>query len=405
MSVASPRLPAVIALVGALLGLIFATTSTVDYAAHLDRRLHEVHCSVIPGAPAKPEAEAEGCRAAMYSPYSAVLKEQFWGGLPVSLPAQGAFAFFAGFAVFLLLAGPRASKTALIFMAATGTTPLLVSLVMFLISVIQLGTICETCMGIYLASLLVAGGGLLGLRALRRSPTDQSEHPTGEPLLALLWLATLALVTLAPVAVYAASMPDHRPYLRGCGKLSKPQARPGLLLSLGGSRPAKAALIVADPLCATCKGVHQRLVQERVLDRLAAEVLLFPLDSECNWMLEQPLHPGACVVSRALLCAGDQTRKMLDWAYDEQEYLVQAGKTGVTALREVIRRRWGDAVAACVDDKKTDLRLKEHLHFAVDNSLPVSTPQIYLGGQRLCDEDTDLGLRFALKELAPEVLR
>jgi hypothetical protein len=30
---------------------------------------------------------------------------------------------------------------------------------------------------------------------------------------------------------------------------------------------------------------------------------------------------------------------------------------------------------------------------------------MYLGKQRVCDEDTDIGLRFTLARLAPEVLR
>jgi hypothetical protein len=30
---------------------------------------------------------------------------------------------------------------------------------------------------------------------------------------------------------------------------------------------------------------------------------------------------------------------------------------------------------------------------------------MYLGKRRVCDEDTDLGLRFTLSQLAPEVLK
>jgi hypothetical protein len=30
---------------------------------------------------------------------------------------------------------------------------------------------------------------------------------------------------------------------------------------------------------------------------------------------------------------------------------------------------------------------------------------MYLGQKRVCDEDTDMGLRFALSVLAPEVLK
>ena len=48
------KAPAAIALVASVLGLIFASNSTLDYAAHLDRRLHNVHCSFIPGAAAVP---------------------------------------------------------------------------------------------------------------------------------------------------------------------------------------------------------------------------------------------------------------------------------------------------------------------------------------------------------------
>ncbi len=402
MSGTFTRLPAAIALFGALLGLLFSTYSTVDYAAHLDRRLHDVHCSVIPGAP--PQSEAEGCRAAMYSPYGSVLKDTFWGGLPIALPAQGSFAFFAGFALYLLLAGPRASKSATVFFAAVALTPLLVSVVMFLIAVLALGTVCQTCIGIYIASFLVAAGGVLGLLGLRRRSPMDPERPRGNLLLPAVWLAVLGTLTLLPAAVYAASVPDERPYLTSCGKLAKPAAKPGVLIHLAGPRAVKPAIIFEDPLCATCKGVHQRLVSEGILDRLNVQLVLFPLDNECNWMLDQALHPGACLVARAVLCSGEQAGQMLNWAYDEQEYLTRAGKAGEASLREVIRKRWGDNIARCVDDKQTKLRLNEHLHFASNNSVPVSTPQIYLANQRLCDEDTDMGLRYTLRQLAPEVL-
>ena len=66
-----------------VLGLLFSSYSTFDYSQHLDRRLHDIHCSIIPGAPVTDSADA--CRAAMYSPYSALFKEKYWGGIPISL--------------------------------------------------------------------------------------------------------------------------------------------------------------------------------------------------------------------------------------------------------------------------------------------------------------------------------
>ena len=71
----------------------------------------------------------------------------------------------------------------------------------------------------------------------------------------------------------------------------------------------------------------------------------------------------------------------------------------------MIRARFGDNITRCIDERKTDTRLNNHLHFASENNIPVSTPQVYLGKQRLCDEDTDLGLRFTMGQLAPEVLK
>ena len=43
-------------IVASVLGLTFAAYSSIDYAQHLDRKLHDVHCSLIPGL-------SERCRA------------------------------------------------------------------------------------------------------------------------------------------------------------------------------------------------------------------------------------------------------------------------------------------------------------------------------------------------------
>jgi uncharacterized membrane protein len=397
---ATPKWPAVTALVGSVLGLIFASYSTMDYAEHLDRGLHDVHCSFIPGAGATSEAEA--CRAAMYSPYSALFKESLWGGIPISLFALGAFAFFAGFALYLVLAGPRAPKVALSFFAVASMTPLVVSLLMLTISVVKLGDVCKTCAGIYISSFLLAIGGMGGLFSLDRNAQARGKV---SPILALGWLVALGLVTLVPAAVYATTAPDQRPYLSQCGELKQPKMKGSDPIKMRGSRAVRPALFFEDPLCPTCKAFHDRLTAEDVIEKLDSELVLFPLDSECNWMLDRALHPGACLVSKAVLCGGDQARQVLEWAYAEQTYLSRAGKAGPNVMRAAIKQRWGEQMLRCVDDRKTEVRLNQHLHFASDNSIPVSTPQMYLGTKRVCDEDTDLGLRFTLRELAPEVLQ
>jgi hypothetical protein len=56
-------------------------------------------------------------------------------------------------------------------------------------------------------------------------------------------------------------------------------------------------------------------------------------------------------------------------------------------------------VAECIGTPTVRARLNLALRFAVDNQMPIITPQVYLGGTRLCDEDTDLGMDFALTKL------
>lgn len=396
------KLPALLSLIGALLGLLFASNSTLDYAKHLDRRLHDVHCSFIPGAPATSQAEA--CRVAMYSPYSALFKEHYWGGIPISLFALGAFAFYTTFAIYLLVHGSHAPRRALRFFGAVSLLPLLASLVMFVISVTKLGSICKTCAGIYLSSLLLAAGGVLAMLSSREDVAGEPRAVVA-PIFPLIWLAALGGIALVPAVVYAASAPDERPYLTKCGELKLAKMKNDDFVKLSTLRPIQPTLLFEDPLCPTCKAFHERLVAENIIEKLEINLVLFPLDNECNWMLDQALHPGACILSKAVLCGGVQARSVLEWAYDEQEYLSRAGKQGPDVLRAAIKQRFGDAMLKCVDDRKTDTRLNNHLHFASDNNVPVSTPQMYLGKRRVCDEDTDLGLRFTLGQLAPEVLK
>ena len=392
------RLFAWIGVAGALWGLIFAGISSLDYASHLDRGLHDLHCSFIPGAEATPAAE--GCRVALNSPYSALFKQQLWGGVPISLFGLGCFAFLLGLALSVVYSGPRTSRGAGLLYALLAASPLVVSAIMFSISWFQLGTICKTCAGIYLGSLAMGvsalgvlvgswnGGGMISGRSLLLSAAVAFGM--------LIWV-------LAPSVVYAELAPDHSNLVTQCGQVKIPKESHGALLSLPGTAARKHALFFEDPLCPTCKSLHERLRGAGVLDRLDVDLALFPLDSQCNWMLEQPLHPGACAVARATICA-KSTGQFLDWAYANQEELAAAAKTGGATLSQLLSKKWGNDLATCMASRATEQRLNRQLHFAAANAIAVSTPQVFIEGQRLCDEDIDMGLMFALHKLAPELV-
>lgn len=447
----TPVWPSALALVASLLGFAFALSSTLDYTRHLDRQVHDIHCSFIPGLGA--DASQEGaCRAAMYSPYSALFKDRYWGGVPIALPAVGAFAFFAAFALYLLLARDRAPRRAHQFLFLAGVTPLAVSAVMFVISLTKLGEFCKTCVGIYSASVLlaVAGvGALLGDRrraaealAVFRSPTAKTvytapsaaaldaaptlaegevpavETPkepepafapprTGGVALIPSWLLGLAAFSVVPALLYISALPGYATYVTGCGKLEKPgDPTKSALLHVTPAGARQQATLVVDPLCPTCKAFHQRLVAEGIFEKLDTTLVLFPLDNECNWMLDRALHPGACVLSKAVICGDERALAVLEWSYEKQEALLEAakGKGGIAEMRGMLRERW-PGLDACIDSKETKQRLERTLRFAVANQLPVSTPQLFLDGTRLCDEDSDIGLSYTLSKLAPDLMR
>ncbi|HEX7597256.1 MAG TPA: vitamin K epoxide reductase family protein, partial [Polyangia bacterium] len=99
----SPRTALIAFVVFALLGAIFAGVSTYDFVAHLDRQVHAITCSIVPGLGTRDTSGTSGCHAVLMSPYSSVFRSLTWGGIPIALPAFGVFAFLLFRGVELLL--------------------------------------------------------------------------------------------------------------------------------------------------------------------------------------------------------------------------------------------------------------------------------------------------------------
>lgn len=422
MSSAVKRWPAALVVVASLLGLAFSAISSADYIKHLDRQVHDIACSYVPGATTAEGAD-EGCRAAMYSPWGALLRDQYWGGIPVSLFAVGAFAFFIAFGVYLLLAHRTTPHRAGPFTGLTGVTPLVVSIVMAVIAATQLGQFCKTCIGMYAASTLLAIGALAYWFDLRgegkrkpakgKAAADGKEdakasgtpmRPAGAAWMPVAWLAGLGAFALVPALMYANSIPDYAKYIGECGKLEAAPKTPKDFVKVAPRGARVPATLVVDPLCRSCKSLHQRLEVDGYLSQFDITLVMFPLDAECNWMLDRSVNPGGCELSKAVLCGEHRGGQVLDWIYDNQETLLEEAKAaaGSNNIQGAIRRRFPELVD-CVKSKKTAQRLDRVMRFAVDNHLPVSTPQLFVGGTRLCDEDTDIGLAYTLPRLAPEL--
>ncbi len=445
----------VLVLVGAALGLVFAGLSTYDFVQHLDRQVHSVHCSFIPGL--GKEAGESGCQLAMMSPYSSVFRTAVWGGIPISLPAMAVFAFLLLYSIDLALTRRQFDARATAFLALACALPFATSIVMLIISLTKLGTTCKLCVGIYLASTACLVGAIALWRKARRggsvmarpASAPRVKKPVKQPLpdepaftggssalpraasevpepprrltssvdrprcdasaasngfLAVAFGTGLAFVVI-PVLLYLALVPDHGKYIGTCDALVKPEDPYGVMVRVTASKPgANAAKVieVLDPLCPACRAFEQRLVGSGFsgdLDRLA---ILFPLDNTCNWMVTEATHPGACAVSEAVLCAAakdpNSAPRVIEWAFAEQEKIREATKADPEAAARMSREKFPE-LAACIGSADAKSRLNKSLRWSVANNIRVLTPQLFVDNVKLCDEDVDLGLEYTLKTM------
>ncbi|MEW6749881.1 MAG: vitamin K epoxide reductase family protein [Candidatus Latescibacterota bacterium] len=398
------------------LGVVFSAVSASDFIAHLDRQVHAITCSYVPGLAAADITGSSGCYAVLMSPYSSVLRTWTWGGIPIALPALSVFAYLLFRALDVWWRKEEGNRGETGFLVVATLLPVATSAVYYWISVSVIGTVCKLCVGIYVASagtLLAALWAHLGGRGEpeeeradrgeerprrgeegRSRRGEEAPQGAGGARYGLYFLEGVAFVVL-PLLLYLALKPSYSVALGDCGELRRPEDRYGVRIPLGGRRGGVAALEVVDPLCPACKNFSDRLQASGLGGRLNLEGILFPLDSGCNWMLNEPLHPGACEASEALLCAGDQAPRVLAWIFAHQKELREMAEADPERLVAALKRQF-PSLGSCIGSATVKTRLNRSLRWAVSNSLPVLAPQLYVGKQKLCDEDTDLGLEYAL---------
>ncbi len=395
LEVRPARIGLAIVLLASLVGAYFAATSTADFVTHLDRDVHAIHCSFNPGD--KAEMGESGCRTVMLSPYSSFFRDRWWGGVPVALWALAVFSFLAYRSAHLIWRGkPLRSEGLFLFLATL--LPVGMSAVYGHLAVNEVGAVCNVCVGIYVASGAAFLGALLTLllSVPKRDPAAVRRFATGFGE-GVLFVGAMTLVYLTSVPEGRA---DGKGGAAGCGGLVQPEDEAGIMVTLGGK--GKAAIEVLDPLCPACRAFDARLKASGLDEKLAAKAVLFPLDSTCNWMVSTSLHPGACAVSEAMLCAAEKDaqgpRKVLDWAFVHQEALRELAEKDEPALRAKIEAEFPN-VKGCLGSAVVKNKIVKSLRWAVSNALPVMTPQLFVEGTRMCDEDTDLGLEYTLTQM------
>jgi hypothetical protein len=314
------------------------------------------------------------------------------------------------------------------FLALATALPALTSLVMLGISLAKLGTTCKLCVCIYVASALCLAGGIAAWRrAVRAGGPPEPDGSRGERhhaepafvgratsesgarlvavdgpgraastgFLAAMFATGVAFVVV-PIALYLAMAPDHARFIGTCEGLPHPEDSYGIMVRVARGAPGGVpAIEVLDPLCPACRAFEQRLAASGLADRIERKAVMFPLDNACNWMVTEATHPGACVVSEAVLCAGDKAPEVIAWAFEESDRIRGAAKADPAAAAGLVKQRFPE-LAACVGSPEARSRLNKSMRWIVANNIRVLTPQVFIDRVKLCDEDVDLGLDYTL---------
>ena len=393
-----PHVFLIVGLVGSALGLLFSAVSSYDFVMHLDRQVHGLHCSFLPGVTGTDVSGTTGCALTMMSPYSSIFRESIWGGIPIALPAMAVFSFLLFWGSSLWFSGRIYDPRATGFYVIATLVPVVASLVMGTVAARELGAFCKLCVGIYVASGLCFIGAFFSYRRADAQAGPLAHEPLSWAALAVLFALGCVFVG-STTAAYALKAPDFTRFVGACGTLDKPADPQHALLSFGPRSASTALVEVLDPLCPACRAFERRFDRLSLAKTAQRDVLVFPLDNSCNWMVDRALHPGACAISEALFCANETADVVLAWAFSEQEKIIEAERAQKGAAAKLVTEKF-PALVGCVGSSKARARVNKALRWAVDNKLPVLTPQLYVNRRRLCDADTDLGLDYMLTRLA-----
>jgi protein-disulfide isomerase len=293
-------------------------------------------------------------------------------GLPVAV--WGVLGF--GLAFLLSLAGlsPRRRRegwpAGLLFLVAAAASA--ASIALALVSELAIGALCLLCAGSWLVAF-----GLLAAAWRACQPEGVAAAVRGDcavlrerPLLA----AALLLAAGSLVALVAARYPRY-------WERRVARAPAGPVVPAPATPPASGPLVVvefSDYECPFCAKAHE---ETKALLAGRADVTLvrrhFPLDSECNPAVRRRIHPRACELARAGICAEEQGKLP---AMDDALFRNQAARRPV----EEVARSVGVDLAAlqrCLAAPATEARLRADIEAAVRAGLD-ATPTYVVQGRR-----------------------
>jgi protein-disulfide isomerase/uncharacterized membrane protein len=316
-----------------------------------------------------------GCAAA----HTSTSAEFF--GIPVSHLGTGFYFAVAALAVMALALRNRRGPggipplVAVMGLGAVGYSIFLASIL------VQAGEACPFCIALYVVNASVLVIGLFWwLRGLRRPGLRSLFRGFGVAV----GSGFVFLVVTTPFLLETLSAAVEPGPLAGAsnfgGKPLAPLVLPARIPSTGAPVAEDDLVEFSDLECPHCAVLHHtiaRLLDERGPTGLRVRFVNFPLDPACNPHVRRAVHPTACRLARAGICAQEQGRF---WEFAEAAYeLKQPGTPQV--LRDTARAVGLDLAmfADCLDADRTTTALAEDIALAHQAGVR-ATPTILVNG-------------------------
>jgi protein-disulfide isomerase len=142
-------------------------------------------------------------------------------------------------------------------------------------------------------------------------------------------------------------------------------------------------VVYSDFLCPSCRGIAQAFEQWLPTSggRVAIVYKDYPLDQACNDNVQRNLHPGACWIALAGMCANEQGRfwELHHTVFERQASLKDVSAQDVInlAVEAGLDRQ---ATEACVHSPGMMLRLKDQIAEAARAGVR-GTPSLFVNGR------------------------
>lgn len=307
--------------------------------------------------------ELVNCDRVATSPYSVLF------GIPVALWGVFGYALSAA----LALAALRSSAGSIAWsglLLVVGAISVAASLVLAVISEVEIGALCLLCAGGWSSALVI-------LESSRRACRDRGAIAAARDGFALLGASpgrSVMAAVFAVVAIAAAVSVYPRYWDRPKARPAPPRAGATVPASAGTS---STVIEYSDYECPFCARAHEdtRLLREKRPD-ITVVRRHFPLDSACNPLLKQPMHQSACTLARAAICAQDQGK------FDEMDDALFRNQKDKKPVMDIARSLGLEPgrFQACVTAPETERRLQADIAAAMRDGVK-GTPTYVIAGQ------------------------